>query len=78
MTFQENDDMNINRQINERRRGDARWGVGSILLGSLAALALIFGIFYMLSDRNPNMANSGRPAITTNSSPVIAPTPIPG
>ena len=72
------DDPNMNRQINEKRRADAEgWSAGSIILASLAALAAVFGIFYMLSDRNPNVANrADRPAITT-SAPSTTPTMTP-
>jgi hypothetical protein len=71
------DDQNMNRQINEKRRADAeRWSAGSIILGSLAALAAIFGIFYILSDRNPNVANrADRPLAT--SAPSTTPTTTP-
>ena len=73
-------DPNINRPDSVRRRVEAEkqgWSAGSIILGSLAALAIVFGLFYMMSDRNPTVATPNRPAVTTNA-PVIAPTPVPG
>jgi hypothetical protein len=64
------DDPNINRRRAMRNEGDG-WGAGSIILASLGALAIVFGIFFMMSDRNSNVANrTDRPAVTTGSSTV--------
>lgn len=69
-------DPNINRPANVQRRADAEgWSTNSIVLGSLAALAVVFGIFYMMSNRNPTVATT-RPAVTTNA-PVTTPTTMP-
>ena len=43
-------DPNTNRPPNVQRRAAAEsWSTNSIVLGSLAALALVFGIYYMIS-----------------------------
>ena len=69
-------DPNTNRPSNVQRRADAEgWSTNSIVLGCLAALALVFGIYYMMSNRNPTVATT-RPAVTTNS-PVTTPTTTP-
>jgi len=64
-------DPNINRQTSvERRAANEGWGTGSIILASLAGLAFVFGIFYMMSNRgDTSMANrdANRPAVTTTS-----------
>ena len=54
-------------EMDQRRRIDARegWGTGSIIFASLAALAVVFGLFFMMSDRNPTVATNERPAVTT-------------
>ena len=45
-------DPNINRRINQERRADAEgWSMTALVLGGLAALALVFGIFIMMNDR---------------------------
>jgi hypothetical protein len=68
------DDPNINRRRTMRNEADG-WGAGSIILASLGALAIVFGIFFMMSDRNSNVANrTDRPAVTTGSSTVTTPT----
>jgi hypothetical protein len=67
-------DPNTNRPPNVERRAAAEsWSTNSIILGSLAALALVFGIYYMISHRNPTVAT---PAVTTNA-PVTNPTTVP-
>jgi hypothetical protein len=46
------------------------WGTGSIALASVAALALIFGLFYMVSNRGDSSLanrNDDGPAISTSS-----------
>lgn len=71
------DDPNINRRRAMRNEGDG-WGAGSIILASLGALAIVFGIFFMMSDRNSNVANrTDRPAVTTGSSTVTTPAATP-
>ena len=55
------DDRNLNRDPDLNRRTE--WGVGHYILGGLAALALIFGLMFILGDRNSTVAN--RPAVTT-------------
>ena len=48
------------------RRINESWGTGPIILASLAALAIVFGLFFMMSDRNPTVASIvNRPAVTT-------------
>lgn len=75
MSYQ--DDPNINRRRTMRTEGEG-WGAGSIILASLGALAVVFGIFFMMSDRNSNVANrTDRPAVTTGSSTVTTPTTTP-
>ncbi len=71
------DDPNINRRRGMRTEGEG-WGAGSIILASLGALAIVFGIFFMMSDRNSTVANrTDRPAVTTGSSTVTTPTTTP-
>ena len=70
------DDRNINREINEQRRAEAEgWSMTSIVLGSLAALAVVFGLFFMMSDRTgPSTATrTDRPAVTTTAPAPAAP-----
>ena len=70
-------DPNINSPNSVQRRKDAEgWSTNSIVLGSLAALAVVFGIFYMMNNRNPTVATTDRPAVTTNA-PVTTPTTTP-
>jgi hypothetical protein len=69
-------DPNINGPNSVQRRKDAEgWSTNSIVLGSLAALAVVSGIFYMMNNRNPTVATT-RPAVTTNA-PVTTPTTMP-
>ena len=43
----------INRGLDPAgRRINESWGTGPIILASLAALAVVFGLFFMMSDRN--------------------------
>ena len=70
-------DPNINRPTNVQRRADVEgWSTNSIVLGSLAALAVAIGIFYMMNNRNPTVATMDRPAVTTNA-PVATPNTMP-
>jgi hypothetical protein len=56
------------------RRINESWGTGPIILASLAALAIVFSLFFMMSDRNPTVAsNVNRPAVTTTTT---APAPV--
>jgi len=50
--------------------GRTQWGMGHYIFGGIAALALIFGLMFMLGDRNaPNVANrTDRPLVTTTGS----------
>ena len=57
------DNRNIDRDPN--MNGRAERSVAPYVLGGLAALAVMFGLFYMLSDRNPTVATNDRPAVTT-------------
>ena len=72
------DDRNVNRNTDPHRsdidrgldpagrRINESWGTGPIILASVAALAVVFGLFFMMSDRNPTVAsNVNRPAVTT-------------
>jgi hypothetical protein len=45
---------------------DRGWGIGTIMLGCLAFVAVVFSIFYMTSGPNQNMASSERSTATTN------------
>ena len=59
-----NDDRNVNR--NADLNGRTGWGTGHYMLGGLAVLAVIFGLMFMLGDRNSTVANrTDRPAVTT-------------
>lgn len=70
-------DPNINSPNSVQRRAGAEgWSMNSIVLASLAALAVVFGIFYMMSDRNKTATTTDRPAVTTNA-PVTTPTTMP-
>ena len=65
---------------NDRRRDPTdrryaayqRWGMGSIILASLAALAVVFALFYGMSNNNDmtatSTASNTRPAATTGTS----------
>ena len=59
------DDRNVNpRNPDLNRRTE--WGMGHYILGGLAALALIFGLMFILGDRNSTVADrTDRPAVTT-------------
>ena len=50
-----------------RLRDPHGWGTGSIILASLAALAIVFGLFYAMNNRGEtSLANrTDRPAATT-------------
>ena len=65
------DDRNVNRNPNMNGRTDR--GIAPYVLGGLAALALIFGLFFMMSDRNPTVATNQRPAVTTTTPTTNAP-----
>jgi hypothetical protein len=45
--------------------GRTERSVAPYILGGLAALAVIIGLFYMMSDRNRTVATNERPAVTT-------------
>lgn len=67
MTYQ--NDPNINRKTAiDRRTANESWGSGSIILASLAALAVVFGLFYAMSNSSDSSLanrNENRPATTT-------------
>ena len=70
------DDRNVNRNRDLNR--NTEWGMSHYILGGLATLAVIFGLMFMLSDKNSNVANrTDRPAVTTGSGPVTTPTTSP-
>ena len=51
------------------------WGTGSIILASLAALAVVLGLFYAMANRNDTATatrTDNRPAVTTTA-PVTNP-----
>ena len=71
MTYQNDPKRDFDRPIDavdrriEKREG---WGTGSVILASLAALAVVFGLFYAMSNRgDTSMANrdANRPTVTT-------------
>ena len=80
MTFHDNPDPN--RPLEPRVEPaispyDPGWSAGSIILGCLAFVAVVFSIFYMMADPNPNTASrADRPVVTTNT-PVTTPTTTP-
>ena len=66
-------DPNLDRTTNAQRRANAEgWGTNTIVLGALAALAVVIGIYYMTSNRNPTVATTDRPAVSTTA-PVTTP-----
>ena len=65
------DDRNVNR--NRNVNGPTERGIAPYVLGGLAALAVIFGLFFMMSDRNPTVATNDRPAVTTTTPSTNAP-----
>ena len=71
MTYPEQTDLNRSKEPRIEPY-DQGWGIGTIMLGCLAFVAVVFSIFYMMSGPNQNMASNERPAVTTN-----APAPSP-
>jgi hypothetical protein len=67
MTYQNDPNRDFESRAMDRRRVDDGWGMGSILLASLAALAIVFGIFYALNRGDTTTANrtGDRPAVST-------------
>ena len=63
MTYQNDPRKDFDRALDPagRRRREG-WGTGSIILASLAALAVVFGLFYALSNRSDtSFATRDRP-----------------
>ena len=79
------DDTSMDRAINAKRRADAEgWSTTTLFLGGLAALAIIFGTFFMMSGgTTQNTAGridppaQPRATETTGSGAVIPPAPSP-
>src|SRR5215210_6229916 len=71
--------MQNDRKVNRNRDLDSNeWSLGHYVLGGLVTLAVIFGLMFMLSDKNSNVANrTDRPAVTTGNAPVTTPTTSP-
>jgi hypothetical protein len=78
MTYQNDPNRDFNRPAGrmddpiEPRLIEAKqgWGTGSIVLASLAAFAIVFGLFYAIANRSDTSVanrNDNRPAVTTNS-----------
>jgi hypothetical protein len=74
MTYQNDPKNDLNRPTSTRPveprnpLQNEGWGTGSIILASLAAMAIVFGLFYAMSNRgDTSMANrnDNRPAVTT-------------
>ena len=77
MTYQNDPGRDFNRPAGRmddpieppRIKAEQSWGTGSIILASLAAFAVVFGLFYAMANRgDTSMANRNdtRPAVTTN------------
>ena len=69
MTYQNDPNRDFNRPIEPDLRfaEESRWGTGSVLIASLAALAVVFGLFYAMSNRSDtSIARSDTPAVTTS------------
>jgi hypothetical protein len=66
MTYQNDPNRDFDRIRTDRRMAQEGWGMGSIILASLAALAVVFGLFYAMSNRgDSSLARNDRPAVTT-------------
>ena len=66
MTYQNDPNREFDKTRTDRRMAREGWGTGSIILASLAALAVVFGLFYAMSNRgDTSLARTDRPAVTT-------------
>jgi hypothetical protein len=74
MTYRNDPNRDLNRpadrfdEMNQRPviQHNERWGTGSVVLASLAALAIVFGLFYAMWNRgDTTLARTDRPAVTT-------------
>ena len=72
MTYQNDPNRDFDRPMDpvvERRIEREGWGMGSVILASLAALAVVFGLFYAIANRGDDTATAtridNRPAVTT-------------
>jgi hypothetical protein len=73
MTYQNDPNRDFDRPIDpvvqQRIVERESWGTGSIVLASLAALAVVFGLFYAIANRGDDTATAtrtdNRPAVTT-------------
>jgi hypothetical protein len=68
MSYQNDPNRDFDRRDPADRRFAAheRWGTGGIFLASLAALAVVFGLFYAMSNRSDtSLARNDRPAMTS-------------
>ena len=69
MTYQNDPNQDFNRKTAiDHRAENEGWGTGSIILASLAAFAVVVGLFYAMSNRgDTSMTNreTNRPAVTT-------------
>ena len=58
-----------NRNRDPDLNGRPQRGIAPYILGGLAALAVIFGLTFVLSDRNATVATNERPAAATTTTP---------
>ena len=71
MTYQNDPNPEFRRPIDpvvQRRVASESWGVGPIILASLAAIAIVFGLFYAIANRDDDATatrTDNRPAVTT-------------
>ena len=66
MTYQNDPNREFDKTRTDRRLAREGWGTGGIILASLAALAVVFGLFYAMSNRNDtSLARTDRPAVTS-------------
>ena len=69
MTYQNDPNRDFERRADVRVAERQGWGTGSIILASLAAVAIVFGLFYAIANRDDTSVattNDNRPAVTTN------------
>ena len=71
MTYQNDPNQEFRRPIDpvvQHRVVSESWGVGPIILASLAAIAIVFGLFYAIANQGDTATatrTDNRPAVTT-------------